>query len=498
MLKKNISIIIAFSCSFFLMASCSKSPGDPAPPVTPPVDTTPTTPPVTPFDINSITDTYESISSFNYYTQWTVYNVHDPSIFKDGDWYYCYSTDVGYGIDVRAGIQIRKSKDLVEWQFVGWVFNGIPTLGANYIKSQGGTPNTGLWAPYILKHGSEYRLYYSLASNASRVSCIGLATASSPAGPWTEKALTITSTDGYAGTNAIDPTVVTTPSGDQWMVYGSAWDGLYEVKLNPETGLTTANGDRGKRIVRRGITNGMYNGNLEGAELIYNSDKQMYYLFVAYDWLQTKYNVRVFRSTNPDGPFLDYMGTDVDNQSDNGPMIIAPYQFAGHGGWQGTSHCGVFSNGSGQYFIAHQGRPSVNSYFMDLHVRKLFWTEDGWPVASPERYAWEDNSTVAQDSITGNWELIILGYQTVPGYAAEQTSPDLQRSASLTIDAAGTLNGDAASTWTYSAPWLTMKWSNGYTDKVLVQKGRDWENKKNTLIFTGLNNTGTAIWGKKK
>jgi arabinan endo-1,5-alpha-L-arabinosidase len=485
----------AVVCVALMLASCSKK-TDNTP--EPPVDTTTPPPTNNPFDINAINDTYGNIADFANYTKWGVYNVHDPSIFKDGEWYYCYSTDVAYGTNVRAGIQIRKSKDLVEWQFAGWVFNDIPTLGKNYIKSQGGTPNDGLWAPYILKHGNEYRLYYSLASNASRVSCIGLATASSPAGPWTEKGLVVVSTDGYAGTNAIDPTVVTTPTGDQWMVYGSAWDGLYEVKLNPETGLTAASGDKGKRIVRRGMTNNVYNGNLEGAELVYNADRQMYYLFVAYDWLESKYNVRVFRSVNPDGPFLDYNGTNVDNQADNGPMIIAPYKFDNHAGWQGVSHCTVFNNGSGQYFIAHQGRPVVDKYFMDLHVRKLFWTEDGWPVASPERYAWEDNSPVAQDSVIGNWERIVFNYHVVPGYADQQVSPDLQSSIPLSIDAAGTLNGDAGSTWTYNAPWLLMNWNNGTTEKVFVQKGRDWENKKNTIIFTGLNNAGTATWGKMK
>lgn len=479
-----------------LLTSCSKKADNT--PVPPPVDTTPTPPTNTPLDINSITDTYGNIADFANYTKWSVYNVHDPSIFKDGDWYYCYSTDVAYGTAVRAGVQIRKSKDLVEWQFVGWVFSGIPTLGANYIKSQGGTPNDGLWAPEIVKHGSEYRLYYSLASNKARVSCIGLATASSPTGPWTEKGLVVVSTDGYAGTNAIDPTVVTTPTGDQWMVYGSAWDGLYEVKINPETGLTAASGDRGKRIVRRGITDGMYNGNLEGPELIYNANEQMYYLFVAYDWLETKYNVRVFRSVNPDGPFLDYNGMDVDNQADNGPMIIAPYKFENHGGWQGVSHCTVFDDGTGQYFIAHQGRPSVDKYFMDLHVRKLFWTVDGWPVASPERYAWEDNSTVPKDSLIGNWERIVLNYHVLPGYGNEQTSPDLQYSTPLSIDGAGTLNGDTASTWTYNAPWLQINWNNGAVEKVFVQKGHDWENKKSTIIFTGLNNAGVAVWGKRK
>jgi arabinan endo-1,5-alpha-L-arabinosidase len=214
--------------------------------------------------------------------------------------------------------------------------------------------------------------------------------------------------------------------------------------------------------------------------------------------LQTKYNVRVCKSDNPEGPFYDFIGADANTNTDHGPMILAPYQFNGHGGWQGTAHCGVFDDGNGQYYMAHQGRPGVNSYFMDLHIRKIFWTPDGWPVVSPERYAWEDNSTVAKDSITGNWEQIILGYTVMPGYGNEQTNPNFQIATNITIDATGTINGDAANTWTYTAPWLQLKWGNGFTDKVFVQKGRDWENKKSTVIFTGLNNAGTAVWGKKK
>lgn len=488
------SVMIAI-LGMALLVSCKKtsveSPGNP--PVTPPNDTV-----ISSFDINSITDTYADIAPFQFYTKWSVYNVHDPSIKKFGNYYYCYSTDVAYGTTVRPGIQVRKSKDLVQWQFVGWAFPGLPVQASAFITQQGGTPDAGIWAPYIMLVGNEYRLYYALSSSTSRLSAIGLAVSSSPEGPWKENGLVVTSVnDNTVQTNAIDPTVVTTPAGDQWMYYGSAYDGIYVLKLDATTGLAATAGDKGKRIAQRGFTNGVINGNIEAPEVIYNAQLQKYFLFISYDWLETKYNVRVGRADNPQGPFYDFNGTDLNIASDNIPMILAPYQFKGHGGWQGTGHCTVFTDDAGQYFMAHQGRPSVNKYFMDLHVRKIFWTPDGWPVVSPERYVWEDNSTVPKDSLIGNWEQIILNYRVVPGFQNEQVSPDLQVFTPITIDANGTLNSDAGSTWTYNAPWMVMKWSNGSTDNVFVQKGRDWENEKNTIILTGLDNKGTSVWGKK-
>ena len=282
------------------------------------------------------------------------------------------------------------------------------------------------------------------------------------------------------------------------MYYGSAYDGIYVLQLDPATGLALNNGDKGVRIAQSGFTGSTINGNIEGAEIIYNETQSKYYIFIAYDWLETKYNVRVGRGDNPQGPFYDYNGIDINTVQDHGPMIVAPYQFQGHSGWQGTAHCTVFKDDAGQYYMAHQGRPGVSTFSMDLHVRKIFWMQNGWPVVSPERYAWEDNSTVAKDSITGQWERIKLDYHVVPGFANEQTNPDFQVSTNITIDAAGTINGNAGDTWTYAAPWLQLNWSTGTIEKVFVQKGRDWENKKSTYIFTGLNEIGTAVWGKKK
>jgi len=452
-----------------------------------------------PFNINSINDTYGDVAPFAYYYMWGSYNVHDPSIIKAGDYFYCYSTDAAYGVAVRPGIMVRKSKDLVKWEFVGWVFNSLPAMGSQYITSNGGVPNNSLWAPYIMKVGTEYRLYYSLASSAFRVSCIGLATSTSPEGPWVEKGLAVTSVTNGAGTNAIDPTVVVTPAGEHYMVYGSAWDGLFELKLNPATGLAATAGDRGTRKVRRGKTGTQYNGNLEGPEIIYNAQTNMYYLFVAYDWLSTKYNVRVYRSTSPTGPFLDWAGANVDDQSDHGPMILAPYKFAGHGGWAGVSHCSVFQE-NGQYFMAHQGRPGVDLNYMDLHVRKMFWTADGWPMVSPERYANVANTAITPTEMAGDYEQIVQGYTTVPGYGNEQTNPNYNDAFVTTLNANGRINGDANNTWTYNAPSLELRWAGGlFVDKFIVSRERDWENKiKSTIVATGLNGGGLSIWLKKK
>jgi len=478
-----------------LLSSCKKNSPTPA---NNPTDTTTQVTPA--FDINTITDTYGAITPFTYYPKWSVYNVHDPSIKKFGDYYYCYSTDVGFGITVRSGIQIRKSKDLVQWEFVGWVFSSLPALGSQYITSQGGTPFDALWAPYILKQGSEYRLYYSLSSAVARLSVIGLATASSPEGPWTERGIVETSTDNnIVQTNSIDPTVVTTPSGDQWMYYGSAWDGIYTLKIDPSTGLAATAGDKGVRVANRGFTNGVYNGNIEGSEIIYNPTLNKYFLFISYDWLQTKYNERVGRADNPQGPFYDYNGVDMNTNVDHGPMIIAPYQFIGHGGWQGTAGGCVFDDGNGQFYMGHNGRPGVDSYYMDLHIRKISWTADGWPVVSPERYANVAQTTVATSDIAGTWERIEMDYQIVPGYGNEQISPDFQVAAQITLGADGSINGNSANKWTYTAPLLKLTWSTGTTDNVMVSRERDWENSvATTLVFTGLNNVGTAVWGKKR
>ena len=78
---------------------------------------------------NPWSDDYSLLSSMENYRSWGVYNVHDPSCRKIGDYYYMYSTDAIFRENRKEAkdkgvplgfIQMRRSKDLVNWEFLGW------------------------------------------------------------------------------------------------------------------------------------------------------------------------------------------------------------------------------------------------------------------------------------------------------------------------------------------------------------------------------------------
>ncbi|MGL1884955.1 MAG: arabinan endo-1,5-alpha-L-arabinosidase [Reichenbachiella sp.] len=453
-----------------------------------------------PIDFSQFSDTYAHLAPVENIYDWAHYNVHDPSIIDNGDFFYCYSTDVAYGTEVQAGHQIRRSKNLVEWEFVGWVTNGYPPLGNSHIIANGGEPFANLWAPYVMKVGDEYRVYYSLSSPTPRLSAIGLMVSDKPYGPFKEKGLVVTSkNDTRVQTNAIDPTVTISPEGEHWFFYGSAWDGIYKLELDPATGLPISPGEIGVRIAQRGFSGNTINGNIEGPEIIYNSEFKKYYMFLAYDWLQTKYNVRVGRSDSPEGPFYDYLGRDMNDDIDDLPMILAPYRFNGHSGWQGVSHVAVFTDQeSGEFYMGHQGRPGIDSYYMVLHTRQIHWTEDGWPMTSSQRYAAEVETEVLEEELVGKWEQIVLNYEVVPGFDKEQTQPGFQNSMDISVVDDGTISGAVSGTWSYESPWMIIELTDQDAFKVKIERGRDWENNVDrTILFTGINTGGIAYWGKK-
>lgn len=119
-------------------------------------------------------DDYTALSSMENYKQWGTYNVHDPACKKIGDTYYMYSTDAIFAENRKEAeeknvplgfIQVRKSKDLVHWDFVGWAFPEIPAPAIEWVHSQAeGKGATNIWAPFLMPYQGIYRLYYCVSA----------------------------------------------------------------------------------------------------------------------------------------------------------------------------------------------------------------------------------------------------------------------------------------------------------------------------------------------
>lgn len=538
-MKKSNSIIkIISKIGLFLVVliavSCSKD--DPAieeggpDPVVPPVVVTPAFPGPT------YEDNYTAISSWGSRAQWNLANVHDPSVEKCGEYYYMYQTDASYGnaTDGHGHFFYRRSKDLINWEFMGSSMTEAPAWVKDSLNNKRArmspalppieNPNYGYWAPCVRKVGNIYRMYYSIVvtnpivgtdtnTSWSERAFIGLAeTDDLASNNWTDKGMVVCSEpdgaksyvrnggndwDAYFKFNAIDPSFIQTPEGDQYLIYGSWHSGIAALKLNPTTGkpdkLKTID-DYGVRIAGRGNVNTNRWQALEGPEIIYNPDTQYYYLFLAYDELSVAYNTRVARSKSILGPYQTITGTSITSGADCFPMLTHPYSFKNHTGWVGISHCGIFQNPeTKQWYYASQARLpegvagiAVSNAVMMGHVRGIQWTEDGWPVVEAERYAGVPATTISEASFIGTWEQITMNYQY----------KTIQKSVTIYLTADKKVSGDVNGTWSYDSTKKILT-VNGV--KCNVTDAWDWElaTRKVTLSYSGLTSGGLPVWGKK-
>lgn len=454
------------------------------------------------------TDNYMHLASST--LNWAHYNVHDPTVIRSRGYFYEYGTDAAWGFSVK-GIPYRRSRDLVNWEYRGTVFDAYPQEVLNWKNSV--DPNnsrtmTGIWAPYILKAGNEYRLYYSAIFSDAGRAMIVLATSDSPEGPWTNRGWIVHSTNTTVF-NAIDPSVTIGKDNSHWMLWGSWTQGIYAIELDPATGLRKGDLYSYKRITRNGPQNTWgWTSSYEGPEVIYHPELDYYYLFVAHGALGNVYHTRVARSRKPDGPYYDYYGNNVNYtvNKDIYPLICYPYQFQNHSGWQGISHVSAFASG-GDYFLMNQGRPSFLPTMMIMHTRKIFWTPDGWPVVSPQRYTRPGiMPAITEDSIIGKWEEIRLYELMMSNGLAEPLGDDdapdkfLCKSNLMTFNPDGRFSsGFGSGSWIFENDTLYIKRDKDSKSVPLILSYElDWENHRPSLVFTGIDpNNARSLWAKK-
>ena len=489
-------------------------------------------------------DDYATMSDWSKRNQWNLANVHDPTVVlaEDG-YYYMYQTDASYGNAHTAGGHFhgRRSKDLVNWEYLGGVMPALPEwvipklneirkeMGLDEVSPQ--TTDFGYWAPCVRKvRNGLYRMYYSIvcpgtldgAGSWSERAFIGLLENSNPSdnNGWKDKGYVITNASDkglnfhirpddwnncYYKWNAIDPSYLIDNDGKHYLIYGSWHSGIAALEVDAETGqpvntLSAPWGTNediaayGSLIATRRMGNRWQAS--EGPEIIYNVATGYYYLFVAYDALGVPYNTRVCRSKNIYGPYLGMDGVD---QTQTGgemlPVVTHPYKFNNSYGWVGISHCAVFDDGNGNWYYASQGRfpenVGGNAYSNALmmgHVRSIRWNSQGWPVVMPERYGAVPKVAITEEELIGNWEHIDLSYS----YGKQKESSNMTLAADHTI----TDGAWKGSTWSYDADKQILT-ANGV--ELCLQRETDWEAnpRTHTIVYAGYGNNFKTYWGKK-
>ena len=294
--------------------------------------------------------------------QGAIRDVHDPAIIKHEDYYYLFWTGVG--------IPVRRSPDLETWRVApgGTVFQSEPEEAFDYVEGA-----TNIWAPDISYYNDKYHIYYSVSTFGSNRSAIGLATNTTlnrddEDFEWVDRGIVIKS-DFSDNWNAIDANLVLDTDEMPWLVFGSHWSGIKMIRLDYETGKQSTEDDTLYSLASRAV----HPRAVEAPFIIYNDG--YYYLFVSFDQccqgINSTYNVRVGRSEEITGPYLDREGVDMMN--DGGTQITFSSRR-----YRGPGHNAILREEDRDYIVYH-AYDAVQGGTPTLRIDRIVWEEDGFP-----------------------------------------------------------------------------------------------------------------------
>lgn len=297
--------------------------------------------------------------------------VHDPVMIKQKDTYYLYCTG--------RGISVFSSKDLKNWNKEPQIFPEKPVWTDKVVPNF----DNHIWAPDISFHDNTYYLYYSISAFAKNTSAIGVTTNTTldpkdPAYQWVDQGIVIQSIPNRDLWNAIDPNLTFDENNRPWLAFGSFWEGLKMVKLNPDL-KSIAQPQEWQTIAKRKRTFELADtdpgdGALE-APFIFKKNGY-YYQFLSWDLCcrgeKSTYKVVVGRAKTITGPYLDKDGKSL--TEGGGTLLIQ-----GDQNWFGAGHNSTYTFDGKDYIIYHaydakqKGRPV-------LQIKQLKWDDGLWPV----------------------------------------------------------------------------------------------------------------------
>lgn len=295
----------------------------------------------------------------------------------DTNWYlYCTSDALTNapgpdGHPVIHNVPMYRSTDLFNWKYQGDAFPTKPAW-------VGDAP--GIWAPDVVYRNNRYYLYYAASDSAlpGGGSAVGVATSSSPVGPWTDSGRPVVAprdaVNGGGRRWEFDPEVITAGS-HTYVYFGSYFGGIFARKLSAD-GLTSVPATE----TRIAIDN-----RYEGTTIVHH-DGWYYFMGSSTNCCNgslTGYSVFAARSRSPLGPFLDRDGRSILTGRVGGTPVITQ----NGNRWVGAGHNTVITDFAGQDWTIYHAVDRNNPYYAGQIgytkrpslIDPLDW-QHGWPV----------------------------------------------------------------------------------------------------------------------
>ena len=311
--------------------------------------------------------------------------------------------------------------------------------------------------------------------------------------------------------NAIDPTVFFDKNDNLYMVYGSWSGGLFIHELDKSTGAVKYPGKDGTEPISGNFTDRYFGTHIaggnhqsgEGAYILYDKETDYYYLYESYGGLLSNggYNMRLFRSKNVYGPYLDAAGNNAkDSGNDNdqyGIKLIGNYGFDDQPGYRAAGHNSALIDDDGNRYLFHHQRfdvPNNQHEGHQIRVRRQYLNEDQWPVPAVYEYRGEAIGHYDKKEIIGSYELINHGTATNGEMISSQT---------LDLCADGTVIGAMQGTWEKSTAdgkdydYITLR-LNGFVYKgILYKQFNEEQPSQKVMTFSAIGDNNICLWGSQ-
>ncbi len=326
--------------------------------------------------------------------------------------------------------------------------------------------------------------------------------------------------------NNIDPCVFFDEDGLLWMAYGSWSGGIWMLRLNAENGLRdydvtynlVGSGDDittdpyfGKKIAGGHYVSG------EGAYIEHIGE--YYYLFMSYGGLDQKggYEMRVFRSKKPDGPYLDpgnrnaiftsYSLNFGPKAPVRGQKLLGPYSHWGFmpQGERSQGHNSIIAAPDGRTYLVYHTRFCNDEQRPDeghqVRVHQVLLSKNGWLLAAPFEYNGESitdadiatQQLLTSEQVAGTYEVLLHKFAN-DHQNLEQVTPIV-----ITLDADGKVSGDKTGTWSLEAGtgYINLTLSALKYEGVVLEETMDEQNL-HAVAITATNTQGVGLWAYKK